>query len=162
MKMRTMNTMILLGCVALFSMASAPVNNDETQVRDLIPRFADAWAHADAHGIAGIYAADGDLVIPTGQVISGRDAIAGFYAAVFAKGYQGSKGEGTIERLRFVRPDVAVGDGTWSIVGAHGANGQAAPAERGVFAFVAVKQENQWLISALREQTSATKLTAIE
>jgi uncharacterized protein (TIGR02246 family) len=142
-----------VGCLTL-AQAS---NQDETEVRNLIPAFTDAWARADAPGLAALFASDGDLMIPTGNVFSGREAIGGFYASVFAQGYKGSKGAGDIVRLRVLQPDVMVGDGTWSITGAH-KDGKEAVAERGVFTFVAVKREGKWRISALREQTSATRL----
>ena len=133
-------------------------NQDEAQVRKLIPAFTDAWARSDAEGLAWLFTPDGDLVIPTGQVMSGRDAVGAFYASVFAAGYRGSKGTGEVERMRFIRPDVVVGDGTWSITGAHDKQGKATPEERGVFTFVAVKRDDHWHISALREQTSAIAL----
>lgn len=131
---------------------------DEAQVRSLIPAFTDAWARSDATALASLFASDGDLMIPTGNVFSGREAVGGFYASVFANGYRGSKGTGEIARVRFVQANVAVGDGTWSITGARDKEGKEAAAERGVFTFVAVKQGDQWKISALREQTSATDL----
>jgi len=131
-------------------------NTDEVQVRNLIPAFTDAWARSDAQGLAWLFAPDGDLMIPTGNIFSGRDSIGGFYSSVFAVGYRGSKGTGEIARLRFVQPNVVVGDGTWSIFGARDKQGKETAPERGVFTFVAVKQGDKWRISALREQTSAT------
>jgi uncharacterized protein (TIGR02246 family) len=133
-------------------------NQDEAEVRNLIPAFTDAWARADAPGLAALFASDGDLVIPTGNVFSGREAIGGFYASVFAQGYKGSKGAGDILRLRVLQPNVMVGDGTWSITGARNKDGKTAAAERGVFTFVALKREGKWQIGALREQTSASSL----
>lgn len=137
-------------------------DQDEAQIRKLIPAFTDAWARADAQGIAWLFAPDGDLVIPTGNVFSGRETIGGFYASVFAGGYRGSKGTGAIVRLRFVRPDIAVCDGIWSITGAHDKDGKESAPERGVFTVVAVKQEGKWRIGALREQTSATSLISAQ
>lgn len=150
--------LMLLGLSSLV-WAQAP-DQDEAQIRKLIPSFTDAWARSDAQGIAWLFAPDGDLVIPTGSVFSGRQAITGFYASVFEEGYRGSKGSGNIVRLRFVRPDTALCDGTWSITGAHDKDGKEAAPERGVFTVVAVKQEGKWRISALREQTSAIRLEA--
>lgn len=154
--MKFFAVMLLLG-VGSLAWAQTP-DQDETQIRKLIPAFTDAWARADGQGIARLFAPDGDLVVPTGNVFSGRETIAGFYTSVFAQGYRGSKGTGDIVRLRFVRPDVALCDGGWSITGAHDKDGKESPPERGVFTVVAVKQEGRWRISALREQTSATSL----
>ena len=134
-------------------------SGDKAQIRDLIPQFTAAWSRGDAQAIAGLFASDGDLIIPTGNVFSGRESITAFYASVLTQGYRGSKGTGEIARIRFVQPGVAVGDGTWSITGARDRAGQVAAPERGVFTFVAVKQDGKWRISALREQTSAVSLT---
>jgi uncharacterized protein (TIGR02246 family) len=142
----------------LVATVQAQTPDDEAQVRKLIPEFAAAWERAGGPGLASFFAPDGDLIIPTGQVFSGRETIGNFYSSVFANGYKGSVGSGEIVRLRFVEPGVAVGDGTWSIVGARDKTGKPAPAERGVFTFVATKQTGRWYISALREQTSATSL----
>jgi uncharacterized protein (TIGR02246 family) len=140
------------------SLSAESGDQDEAAIRQLIPSFTEAWARADAQAIAWLFAPDGDLIIPTGNVVSGRATIGGFYASVFAGGYRGSKGTGEIVRMRLLRPDVAVGDGTWSITGAHDKQGKETAPEQGVFTFVAVKQDGKWRISALREQTSATSL----
>lgn len=153
-KMMTILFVAVFSCVA----GAQTLKQDEIQVRNLIPAFTDAWARSDAPGLASLFAPDGDLMIPTGNLFSGREAISVFYASVFVNGYRGSKGAGEIARVRFVQPNVAVGDGTWSITGVHDKDGKEAAAERGVFTFVAVKQGDQWRISALREQTSATDL----
>lgn len=146
--------------VAVLVLAALPVQagNDDAGVRGLIPKFKQAWANADAQGLAQLFASEADLVIPTGHLFSGRQAIGSFYASVFSAGYKGSVGTGQVERLRFVAPDVALGDGTWSITGAHDPSGREAPPERGIFTFVAVREKGQWKISGLREQTSATTL----
>ena len=141
-----------------FALSQSQVNNDQAEIRSLIPEFVAAWDRADANALATLFAQDGDLVIPTGNVFSGRQTIAGFYSSVFASGYKGSKGGGEIMRLRLVGSDVAVGDGTWSITGAHDKEGREELPERGLFTVMAIKQEGKWRISALREQTSATEL----
>ncbi len=148
--------LFVAGAISL-TWAQTP-QQDEARVRNLIPAFTDAWSRGDGQALASLFAPDGDLMIPTGNIFSGREAISGFYTSVFANGYRGSKGAGEIARVRFVQPNVAVGDGTWSIRGAHDKEGKEAAAEKGVFTFVAVKQGEQWRISALREQTSATGL----
>lgn len=154
--MRKILVVLFLGLISLTWAQTS--SQDEAQVRNLIPAFTGAWGRADAQGLAQLFAPDGDLVIPTGNVFSGREMIGGFYASVFAGGYRGSEGSGEIVRLHFVRPDVVVGDGIWSITGARDKEGKDSAPERGVFTVVAVKQGDKWQISSLREQTSATSL----
>ena len=150
---------LALLCLGSFCGTSlAQQSHDQEQIQQLIPAYLQAWDRGDAQALAGFFASDGDLMIPTGAVFRGPANIAAFYASAFDAGYRGSKAEGKIERLRFVSPDVAVGDGAWSITGAHDRSGSPVPAEHGVFTVIVCKQGDKWRISALREQTGATKL----
>ena len=149
---------MLLAVVCLLSaITRAQSLRDAGAVRNLITAYTEAWDQADAATLAGFYEQSGDLVIPTGQVFSGPHAIGSFYAQAFEHGYKGSRGEGTIVRLRFVTPEVVLLDGVWSITGAHFDGKESVP-ERGVFTALVVKSNERWLIRALREQTSATSL----
>jgi uncharacterized protein (TIGR02246 family) len=131
---------------------------DLTNVRALIPAFTDSWNRAQPEAIAALFADGGDLVIPSGETFRGRAEIGAFYQSVFARGYSGSVGGAQIVYFRFLGPEVALMDGTWSISGAHDDQQKPRPAERGVFTAVVVKEHGQWRINALREQTSATEL----
>lgn len=140
--------------------AARPQSSDELPVRELQLQFLNGWSASDSHAISALFREDADLVIPTGLFIHGRSNIDLFYSSVFASGYKGSRAASEVTQVRFLKPDVALVDGKWSIEGAHTAEGKSAPAELGIFSLVAVKQGALWRISALREQSSAQALRA--
>ena len=158
MKRQFIALLVCTSCVICTAFAQGP--DDERQIRKLIPQFLDAWGHADAAQLASVFAPDGDLIIPTGNVFSGREAIGAFYSSVFQNGYKGSRATGVIERMRFITPDIAIADGRWTIAGAHDQDGKDAPTERGIFSVIVARKRSRWLMSALREQTSAVTLSA--
>jgi uncharacterized protein (TIGR02246 family) len=123
-----------------------------------VDRFVDAWNRADATSLGGLFVGQGDLVIPTGEVFSGSVAITGFYQKAFDSGYAGSHAQAVIVRMRNLAPGVCLADGTWAIKDAHRV-GAGQGDEYGVFNAVLVLTHGTWKISALREQTSAQKLT---
>jgi uncharacterized protein (TIGR02246 family) len=133
-------------------------SSDEQDIRALQQSFTAAWDRADAKALAAFFTEDGDLVTPDGMVLERRDGIESFYAAVFAQGYAGSHGQGHLVRFQFIKPDVALADGEWSIVGAHTPAGKPRETEKGIYSIIAVKDASGWKIRALREQSSATAL----
>jgi uncharacterized protein (TIGR02246 family) len=120
------------------------------EIRRLPQDLASAWGQADARAMAGLFTEDGDLVIPSGDFLSGRSAIQDFYQSVFEHGYAGSRAVSEIKRIR-VGGAMAVVDGAWSITGAKDAAGAPRPAERGLFTAVLKKQGGKWYVMALRE-----------
>ena len=52
--------------------------------------------------------------------------------------------------VRFLQPDVAVGDGTYEIAGATGPEGEELPAIKGLWMSVNVKMDGKWYISCQR------------
>ena len=84
---------------------------------------------------------DFDVVNPPGMYSSGipdlRDAFRGAFrnAGMVA----------TVDRMRFIRPDVVLVDGTFEITGT-----EIKPAPKGLRTIVLVKENGRWLITALR------------
>jgi len=139
--------------------AGATAPRDQKDIRALQHAFTTAWDRADAGALAALFTADGDLITPDGTVLVHRDGIESFYAAIFKNGYAGSHGQAHLVRLQFIKANVALVDGEWSITGARTKDGQPREAERGLYAIIAVKTPNGWMIRALREQSSATALS---
>ncbi|HEX5438837.1 MAG TPA: SgcJ/EcaC family oxidoreductase [Gemmatimonadaceae bacterium] len=130
-------------------------------VEHLITTFTTAWAHANPDSIAALFAADADVVIPTGVIVRGRSAIRRFYASAFANGYIGSRSTVRLEALRRLTPRIAVLDASWRISGAQGSSGAPRAPEAGLLTAVLVRDSGDrggWRIAALREQTSGTHL----
>jgi uncharacterized protein (TIGR02246 family) len=123
----------------------------ETALKELMSNFTGDWHRSDAHALSMFWVADGDFTNPSGQVMHGRAEIEAFYAAAFAHGYSGSTATASIENIRFVRPDVAIIDGTFQIVGAVTADHQPIPPETGRYTVLAERVSGKWWIIANRE-----------
>jgi uncharacterized protein (TIGR02246 family) len=149
---------IALLALAASGLSLAQSHQDRDQIQKLASQYQSYWEHGDAQGISSMYTADGDLIVPTGMVLSGRDMIKLFYTQVLSGAYKGSRVTIDVPQMRSLSADIMLVDGDWSIVGARDKEGKELPAERGVYSLVAVRQNGTWLITALREQTSANSL----
>ena len=139
--------------IAPLADAKAP----EADLQVLLSRFTSAWDKSDSGGIAVLFEKDGDLVIPDGLMVEGREAIQQFYASVFQQGYRGSRGTAHIRHVRPIGSHMVLVDGNWRIDGAVIDGREEAP-EIGIFNLVAKRRGSKWEICSLREQTSARDL----
>jgi uncharacterized protein (TIGR02246 family) len=80
-------------------------------------RFMEAFRAGDAAGVAACYTADAQIMPPNSDVITGTDAIAGFWGTVMAAGIAGARLE-TMEVE--AQGDVATEVGRYALSGADG------------------------------------------
>ena len=80
----------------------------------------------------------------------GRAAIEARYQTLFDGRYKGAQANLEIGTVRFVRPDIAVIDGTYALTGMKSAEGQDLPALTGMFTNVSVKQNGEWMLHCSR------------
>ena len=118
---------------------------DEQGVRGVIDHLISAWNRHDAAAAAAVMTADVDMVAPPGFLAQGRARIEADSPAMFNTLYKGSHESATSDRIRFLRPDVALVDGTFIIVGPN-FPGDA----RGLQTVVLVKDQRHWAIAAFR------------
>jgi uncharacterized protein (TIGR02246 family) len=123
---------------------------DEAAIRKVTEQFSPAWAKADSKALAGVYTADADYVSSTGLVAKGHAEIEKAYAAQFAGAYKGTSLKAGVTNVRFLKPDIAIVNGTFEVAGMRGSDGREAPPRKGISTSVVVKQNGQWLITALR------------
>ena len=81
--------------------------------------FVNAYNKGDAEAISKLFLPEGELVVATGQVVSGRQAIADFYARSFV-GEEAPKAALEAGSVRFVTPGIAIEDGTLHVTAASG------------------------------------------
>jgi uncharacterized protein (TIGR02246 family) len=138
-------------------LVAASVVNAENRDQDrdalygLIDSLVACWDRADAQGLSMLWQADGDIIVPDGSLLRGRNQIENFYSGVFAKGYGTSTAFAPIGQLRFLSADVALIDGQFIVRRVLPANSQELPPERGFFSIIAQKVSGRWLIVAVRE-----------
>ena len=134
--------------------AGAPGNctpGEERTIRGIGDAFALHWVNADALQLAGLWAADGDIVHPDGFTERGRETIRANRAALFLqREYRGSKHPMTIGNIRCPSPDIAVADGKWELRGVTDAGGTVLPAFEGLLTLVMSRSGGGWSIEAYR------------
>ena len=124
---------------------------DRDAIYGLVDRLVACWERASAQGLSELWQADGDIIVPDGSLLRGRNEIESFYSGVFAGGYGASAAIAPIGQLRFLSADVALIDGQFIVRRVLPANRQELPPERGFFSIIAQKVSGRWLIVAVRE-----------
>ena len=92
------------------SNAQTPRNSsgDEAAIRKLVQQVQDGWNAHDGKAFAAPFAPDADYVVVNGMRVQGREAIEKGHTELFTGIYKNSRNVATINRIRFLRPDVGV------------------------------------------------------
>ena len=88
-------------------MAATPTMQDKAAIRQIIRDIEVAWTHQDGYAYARLFVEDAELCEISGFKCQGREAIADRHQASFKTRDINSRLEISIERVRFIRPDVA-------------------------------------------------------
>jgi uncharacterized protein (TIGR02246 family) len=118
----------------------------ETEIRAIEARYDAAWNRSDADALTANLADDAVVVNPHGDVVQGRAAFRSLIADLLDGRFAGSRHEGSIRRIQFVAPDVALVDGEARITGLKGEPSTMAHAFTDVF----VRRNDSWEIAAIR------------
>lgn len=112
--------------------SSAP--NDEQAIRTVLARFYEGWNTHDADKMVSVYAEDIDHIDVFGEWQKGRETLRAELARLHAGPLHNSQKLYTVEKIRFLKPDIAVIQ-----VSARGTGG----ANLGTY--VMEKQKGNWL-----------------
>jgi uncharacterized protein (TIGR02246 family) len=150
-----MRNLMILAVGLAFTVTTAPVwaqgsAADDAAIRKATEQFSPAWAKGDSKSLGALYTMDADYVSSTGLVAKGRAEIEKAYAAQFAGVYKGTSLKNDVTNVRFLKPDIAIVNGTFEVTGLHGPDGKEMPSRKGISTSIVVKQNGQWLITALR------------
>ena len=126
---------------------AAAHGDDEAAIAALVASFTKAFNAGDAAAAAATYAEDALVVDEQGERTEGRAAIRDQLAASFADS-PGSTIAIKVDSLRFLGPDTALEEGRTTITPA----GPGGVPEMTRFTVVYVKQDGQWLQSAVRDE----------
>ena len=136
--------MVVLGMVFVVSAAGVSaqgaVSADEKAVRGVIDQMISAWNKGDAKAYVQNVAPDYEEVATDGTHLKGRAAIENMTTTEFAA-RKGATPKLTVTTVtvRFLKPDVALTMGTWSITGL------APVAVKGSWNATYLKQGSTWL-----------------
>jgi uncharacterized protein (TIGR02246 family) len=130
----------------LFSQAKeSPPNANDAAVRTMLKSFTDAFNAGDAKGAAAKWTVDCSHVDrESGTRTEGRKAMQDDFEKIF-KGDPKPRLEATLERLKFLKADVAVVEGRTTLT-----HPERDP-EVSVFSGVIVKDKDEWLIAEMEE-----------
>lgn len=148
--MRSIKPGILLAALA-FGLSAGPGEAQQPDAKDKAEigkrqdAFVEAFHKGDAKAVAAFWAEDGDYTDVTGKHHKGRAAIEKAFAGLFAEN-KGLKVRVDSDSLRFVTPDVALEEGTTSVIPADGG-----PPSRAKYAIVHVKKDGKWLLNTVRD-----------
>jgi uncharacterized protein (TIGR02246 family) len=122
----------------------AAARPDEQAVRKAGEDYVEALNKGDLNGLLAFWAADGDYIDETGKHTRGRDALAALYRQVLPE-LKGSKASSRSHTIKFLRPEVAMEDGTLEFTAPDGTR----TANR--YTVVWVKTGDRWVIASARD-----------
>ncbi|HEX6623068.1 MAG TPA: SgcJ/EcaC family oxidoreductase [Pyrinomonadaceae bacterium] len=99
---------IALGASALAATARATDSSDEAAIRDNVRQLETGWNRKSGALFAKPFAEDADYVVINGMHIRGREAIDKGHQHIFDTIYKETTLSLSVERIRHLRPDVAL------------------------------------------------------
>src|SRR5512141_1550432 len=135
---------LALGSMAGLAVAASEKGGSEAQVRARSEEFAASWNRHDLKAMAGVWAADGDLINPSGRVAKGRTEVEKLLADEHSSVMKDSTFTITDMSVRMLKPDVALADWDVEIAGMHAADGSPIPTQKMHVNVVMVKKAGKW------------------
>lgn len=117
---------------------------DEQTIRRTLADYAQAISKGDLAAVAALWAADAEYTDESGTVTKGRDAVAALFRQ-FISNHKGAKMTLTVTRLRVLKADVALVDGTSTVTMSDGQT------HEGRFTSAWVKADGKWQVHSARD-----------
>jgi uncharacterized protein (TIGR02246 family) len=130
-------------------------SNDEAAVRRLAARWEQAWNGHDMKALANLFTDDADFVNVGARHWKGRTQIEEQHASRLPQFIESTWSTRAVT-VRFLKPDLALVHVDWSLKGDKDPDGTLRPPRNGVFTWVAVKADAQWLIRAAQNTNQGT------
>ena len=84
------------------------MTNEEGALHSLVYELESAWNAADATAFAALFADDAEFIHILGGYYTGREAIEAGHRMIFGTVYKGSTVRYSVEKIKLLRPDVAL------------------------------------------------------
>jgi uncharacterized protein (TIGR02246 family) len=84
------------------------MTSEERALHGMVYQMEAAWNAADSAAFAELFADDADFIHILGGYYTGRAAIEAGHRMIFGTIYKGSTVRYSVEKIRFLRPDVAI------------------------------------------------------
>jgi uncharacterized protein (TIGR02246 family) len=135
-------------CVGAAFAASAS-EEDEATIRSMVDQAISRLNKGDVSAFEDFWDENADYVGVDGTLIKGRSQIEALFRQM------GKSGTGqqsvSIEQIRFITPELATADGSWTVTGARGPNGKALAPIKGRGFELVQKKNGRWRFIATRE-----------
>jgi uncharacterized protein (TIGR02246 family) len=154
MKTRWM-VMIFLGFFVAASVPAESQKPDEKQAAEIAAiqqnraNLDAAYNRRDAAALSELFLEDGDFQWHTGALLKGREEIRQYFANSFKSMPADYRHVTEFQRIRFLGPDIAIGDGTIVIARA-GAAADEKPYMKVLMTCVGKRENGKWRIAAVR------------
>lgn len=136
--------LVVIGCS--FQRAAAQAKAEDA-IRETLQAYATGWNASDSRSIANLYTVDADYTGLGSVMTRGRDEIAQRYESLFTGSFSGSHLAVAMSSLRFLKPDVALVDGSFDLSDVRQADGSNQSA-KGLFVAIMTNDEGQWKFTA--------------
>jgi uncharacterized protein (TIGR02246 family) len=120
---------------------------DEATLRSFPLALIAAWNRGDAAAFAAPFADDATFIAFEGAKLDGRDAIAEFHQALFAKQLKGTRLEGEVKFVRFLDSETAVMHARCGVILA--GRERAIASRESMQLFVCTRRSGEWRIAAV-------------
>jgi uncharacterized protein (TIGR02246 family) len=84
------------------------MRTDERALHKLVYQLESAWNAGDGDAFAGLFTEDADLIHILGGYYTGREAIRAGHRMIFGTIYKGSTIHYSVEKIKFLRPEIAI------------------------------------------------------
>ncbi len=84
------------------------MRTEERALHTMVYQLESAWNAGDGNAFAALFADDADVIHILGGYYSGRDTIRAGHRMIFGTIYKGSTVRYSVEKIKFIRPDVAL------------------------------------------------------
>ena len=81
---------------------------EESELHQMVYQLESAWNAADGDAFAALFAEDADFIHILGGYYTGRETIRAGHRMIFGTIYKGSTVHYSVEKIKFLRPDVAL------------------------------------------------------
>jgi uncharacterized protein (TIGR02246 family) len=141
--MRWITSLVLFALTICPLFAEPTASKDDNAIRHLIERYVEARNHMDERALHGLFTADADQLVSTGQWRRGLDNL--LQGAMASSKKENGKSSVTVESVRMVGKDAAIADGRYETSGAD------ASATRKMWStFIMQRTTEGWRIAAIR------------
>ena len=123
---------------------------DETEVRQLVTAYTDAWNRHDTQAFARVFTDDVDYVNIAGRHWKGVEENVREHAIRFAGNMKSAVQTPTEIQVRFLTDEIALVHTSWDVTGYVRPDGKSVPLLKEITTMVVVKHGGKWLITAFQ------------